>query len=163
MSTRAPITIDLRQTRSTRQVPDSIIDLERLTDRWIQVGPLSFGLDGVLGLIPGFGDLASGLISAYIIARASRDGVPRAALARMMSNVAIDTMIGMIPFAGDLFDFLFKANTKNLQIYREALAGPRDARRDWTYVAVFLICVLAVVAIPVVLGVMLLMRVLHGS
>lgn len=129
-------------------------------DRWIKVGPVSFGLDGVLGLIPGFGDLASGLISAYIIARASRDGVPRPALARMMTNVAIDTILGSIPFAGDLFDFMFKANTKNLQIYREALAGPQDARRDWTYVAVFLVGVLMLIAIPVTLAVLLLIRVL---
>jgi len=160
MSSRTPITIDVRPTSEPRQVPPQIADLEKLMDRWIKVGPLSFGLDGILGLIPGVGDLASGLISAYIIGRASRDGVPRAALARMMSNVAIDTILGSIPFAGDLFDFMFKANTKNLQIYREALAGPRDTKRDWAYVAVFLMGVLALVAIPVVLAVMLLIRVL---
>lgn len=164
MSTRPPIIIEpppVRPAPTTRQVPDNIIELERVMDRWIKVGPMSFGLDGILGLIPGFGDLASGLISAYIVARASRDGVPRAALARMMSNIAIDTALGSIPFAGDLFDFLFKANTKNLQIYREAMAGPRDSRRDWAYVAVFLIAVLVLVAIPVVLAVMVLMRVLQ--
>ncbi len=56
---------------------------------------------------------------------------------------------------------MWKANTKNLQIYREALAGPRDAKRDWAYVAVFLIGVLVLVAIPIVLAVMLLLRVLR--
>src|ERR1051325_8873887 len=126
MSTRTPVTIETRPISSTPQVPDDIVRLAQVMDRWIKFGPLSFGLDGILGLIPGFGDLASGIISAYIIARASRDGVPRPALARMMANVAIDSILGSIPFAGDLFDFMFKANLKNVQIYREALAGPRD-------------------------------------
>ena len=158
MATRTPTVIDMRRVPSPRDVPESITQLEQVMDRWVKVGPFSFGLDGVLGLIPGFGDLASGLISAYIIAVASRDGVPRPALARMMANVGIDAILGSIPFAGDLFDFMFKANTKNLRIYREAMAGPRDARRDWMFVALFVIGVLALIAIPVTLAVLLLIR-----
>jgi hypothetical protein len=157
MATRTPTIIEMRRV-SPRDVPQSIEHLERVMDRWVKVGPFSFGLDGVLGLIPGIGDLASGLISAYIIAIASRDGVPRPALARMMANAGIDAILGSIPFAGDLFDFMFKANTKNLRIYREALAGPRDARRDWGFVALFVIGVLALIAIPVTLAVLLLIR-----
>lgn len=160
MPTRTPVIIDATPRSSVREVPPEVAELERIMDRWLSVGPLSVGLDGILGLIPGFGDLASGLISAYIIARASRDGVPRAALARMMTNVAIDTLLGSIPFIGDLFDFLYKANTKNLKIYREALAAPRDSRRDWAFVVFVVIGVLAFIAIPVVLAVMLIVRLL---
>lgn len=130
-------------------------------DRWIQVGPFSFGLDGVLGLVPGVGDLASGLISAYIVAHAARNGVPQAALARMMTNVAIDSLIGMIPFAGDLFDFLFKANSKNLAIYREAMAGSRNTAKDWGFVASVVTGVLLLLAIPVTLGIYLLLQLLR--
>src|SRR5678816_2551779 len=66
---------------------DPIIEyLEWLMDRAIPVGRWSFGLDGILGLIPGLGDVVSGIVSSYIIARAARAGVPRAALARMMTN-----------------------------------------------------------------------------
>ncbi|MBL8215321.1 MAG: DUF4112 domain-containing protein [Bryobacterales bacterium] len=149
--------------RSSARIPDNILDLERLMDRWIQVGPFSFGLDGILGLVPGLGDLASGLISAYIIAHAARNGVPQAALARMMTNVAIDSILGMVPFIGDLFDFLFKANTKNLAIYREALAGNRSPAKDWGFVAVVLTGVLLLLAIPVSLGIYLLLQLLRTA
>lgn len=127
-------------------------------DRWIQIGPFSIGLDGLLGLFPGLGDVSGGLISAYIIGKAARDGVPRAALARMITNVAIDTLVGAVPLVGDLFDFVFKANTKNVQIYREALAGPRNTGRDWGYVSLFVGAVLLIVAVPVTLAVLVLMR-----
>lgn len=142
----------------SRDIPDSILDLERMMDRWIRVGPVSFGLDGILGLVPGFGDLASGLISAYIIAHAARNGVPQAALARMMTNVAIDSLVGMVPFLGDLFDFVWKANTKNLAIYRAAMSGQRSNAKDWGFVAVIIIGVLLLIAIPVTLGILLLLQ-----
>jgi hypothetical protein len=147
--------------RAARDLPQELLDLERLMDRWIRVGPLSFGLDGILGLIPGFGDIATGLISAYIVAHAARNGVPQAALARMMTNVAIDSLLGMIPFAGDLFDFVWKANTKNIAIYREAMAGPRSTTKDWAYVGAFVFGVLLLLAIPVTLGILLLLRLLR--
>jgi hypothetical protein len=138
---------------------ETLDQLERIMDRWITVGPLSFGLDGILGLIPGFGDLLGGVISAYIVARAARDGVHKAALARMMTNIAIDSLLGAVPFAGDLFDFLFKANTKNMQIYREAMAGGRrSAGKDWAYVALFVFVVFLILAVPVALGIMLFTR-----
>src|SRR5258705_12818036 len=84
---------------------DPVIEyLEWLMERAIPVGRWSFGLDGILGLIPGMGDVLSGIIASYIIARAARAGVPRAALARMMTNVVIDTLLGSVPIIGDLFD-----------------------------------------------------------
>ena len=80
-----------------------------------------FGLDGVIGLIPGIGDLVSGAISSYLIWEARRLGVSKWVLGRMMANTLIDTTIGAIPLAGDFFDVMFKANIKNMALLRRHL------------------------------------------
>ena len=79
------------------------------------------GLDAVLGLIPGIGDLVSAGLSSYIIWEARQLGVPRWKIARMIGNLAVDTTIGAIPFAGDLFDVAFRANRRNMKILRDHL------------------------------------------
>jgi hypothetical protein len=150
-----------------RQVPragaprDPVAEyLEYLTERSIRVGPWSFGLDGILGLIPGLGDVLSGLVASYIVARAAQAGVPRAALARMMTNVAMDTLLGAIPIVGDVFDFLYKANTRNLRIYKESLEGRSEPARDWGAVFLFVAGSLLLLAIPIVLAWLLIARLL---
>jgi len=75
-----------------------------------------FGLDGLVGLLPGVGDVATGLIGLYIIDQARRHGAPRGMLGRMLGNVAIDVAIGSIPLLGDVFDFGFKAHRRNLRL-----------------------------------------------
>src|SRR3954452_18936909 len=88
---------------------DPVIEhLANLMDRAITIGPWSVGLDPLLGLIPGIGDLLGGLIAMVIVVRAVQAGVPRIAIARMMTNIAIDTFIGAIPVVGDAFDFAYK-------------------------------------------------------
>jgi hypothetical protein len=79
------------------------------------------GIDALLGLIPGIGDLVSTALSSYIIWEARQLGLPRWKIARMIGNVAVDTTVGAIPFAGDLFDVAFKSNRRNLRIVREHL------------------------------------------
>ena len=109
-----------------RRKPDPWLEtLAWLMDRSIPLGRWSIGLDGLLGLIPGAGDTLGALVSAAIVARAATSGLPRSAVARMALNVLIDTLLGAIPLAGDVFDFAFKANSRNLQIFREALEGQR--------------------------------------
>jgi hypothetical protein len=132
-------------------------------ERAIPVGRWSFGLDGILGLIPGMGDVLSGIIASYIIARAARAGVPRAALARMMTNVAIDTLLGSIPIVGDLFDFVYKSNTKNLRIFQESLGGREEPVKDWGVVILFVLGALILLAIPLVVAALVLNRVLRGA
>src|SRR5688572_26569735 len=73
-------------------------------------GGFRIGVDALLGLIPGIGDAMGALISAYIVNEARNMGAPRSVLLRMMGNVMLETMIGAIPFAGDLFDAAYKAN-----------------------------------------------------
>lgn len=84
---------------------------------------IRIGIDAVLGLIPVVGDAASALIGAYLIIEAYRLGVPRWALLRMVANLAVDTAIGAIPFAGDLWDFVFRANDRNMQILARHVGG----------------------------------------
>ena len=87
------------------------------------------GLDSVLGLVPGIGDALSAALASYIIWEARQLGLPRWKIARMIGNVAVDTTIGAIPLAGDLFDVFFKSNERNLRIIHEHLGitkrGPR--------------------------------------
>jgi hypothetical protein len=126
-------------------------------DRAIPLGGRwSVGLDGILGLVPGVGDIAGMLVGGFIIAQAIRARLPRSAIGRMVANVAIDGLVGAVPFLGDLFDVVFKANTRNVQIFREAMAGRRAPARDATFVAGVAIALLLVLAIPVALVVLLL-------
>ena len=107
-----------------------------LMDGMIPIGRWSIGLDGILGLIPGLGDLAGALISMLIVLRAVQSGIPRIAIARMMTNIAIDTLVGSIPLLGDAFDFAYKSNLKNLRIYEDALRRGRHANAShWAFFA----------------------------
>ena len=83
------------------------------------------GFDAVIGLIPGVGDVVSAALASYIIWEARQLGLPRWKIARMIGNVAADTAIGAIPFAGDVFDIFFKANQRNLRIIHEHLGLPK--------------------------------------
>ena len=82
---------------------------------------LRFGLDGLLGLLPGIGDLATALTGSVLIAMAHRMGVPVAVLLRMAANLLIDLAIGSIPLVGDAFDFGFKAHRRNVVLARRYL------------------------------------------
>lgn len=79
------------------------------------------GLDAIIGLIPGIGDLISGAISTYIIYEARRLGASRLVIARMLANTAFDTLFGAVPVVGDAFDVLFRANRMNVALLREHL------------------------------------------
>jgi hypothetical protein len=128
-----------------------------LMDSSIQIGPVSFGLDGLVGLIPGIGDVATSIVSGLIILRAIHHGVHRAAILRMLLNVGFDTLLGAVPLAGDLFDFAFKSNIRNMQIYRESMSGTRNPNKDWAFI-VLVVFVLVVLMILPILGLIYLVR-----
>jgi hypothetical protein len=79
------------------------------------------GIDALIGLIPAVGDLVSTALSSYIIWEARQLGLPRWKIARMVANVAADTLLGAIPLAGDVFDVFFRANRRNMRIVRDHL------------------------------------------
>ncbi len=78
-----------------------------------------FGVDGLIGLAPGLGDVITTGLSLWIVHEAYQLGVPRPVLMRMLGNVAVDGLIGAVPVAGDLFDVLWRANRRNVRILRE--------------------------------------------
>jgi hypothetical protein len=135
--------------REYREEDPFIEWLAWLMDNSIRIGPWSVGLDGFIGLIPGIGDVASAAVSTLIIARAMQDGVPKSAVIRMVLNVALDSLAGAVPLFGDLFDFAFKANTYNLQIYREAIRGEREPIRDWLFISMVFVILLLAVILPI--------------
>jgi hypothetical protein len=84
-----------------------------------------FGLDGLVGLVPGIGDAAGLAISSYIVVEAWRLGAPPPILMRMIANLALDTAVGSVPIAGDLFDIAWKANKRNMDLLlRHVRRGP---------------------------------------
>ena len=128
-----------------------------LMDRAIPLGrKWSIGLDGIMGLVPGVGDMAGVLVGGLIIFQAIRARLPRSAIARMVANVAIDGVVGAVPILGDLFDFAFKSNTRNVAIFREAVRGRRDSARDTMFVVGVVIAFLLILAIPVVVVLLIL-------
>jgi hypothetical protein len=130
-----------------------------LMDESIPIGPWSIGLDGFIGLIPGVGDMAGAAVSAFIILRAMQYGISRGAVIRMVANVGIDSLLGSVPLVGDIFDFAYKSNVRNVQIYREALSGERHPLKDWTFIVFILVLLLVIVALPI-LGLIYLARLL---
>lgn len=101
----------------------AIAELDRLAamldSRWRIPGtPIRFGVDAVAGLLPGLGDAATGLVSAYIVLRASNHGASGWLLARMLGNVALDTVVGSVPILGSIFDIYYKANNRNIRLLR---------------------------------------------
>lgn len=103
--------------------------LARLLDDAVQIPGtnITIGLDGVVGLVPGIGDLVTFGLSAFIINEARRLGTPRHILALMVANVGIDLLVGAVPLVGDVADVMFKANRRNLKLLgiEPAMPGER--------------------------------------
>jgi len=115
---------------ATGRDPQSRIDALRRVDRlaWILDSALTipginrrFGLDAIIGLVPVVGDMLGGLLAGWIVVEAWRLGAPASILMRMLGNIAIDTGIGAVPVAGDLFDVVWAANRRNAALLRAYL------------------------------------------
>jgi hypothetical protein len=122
------------QVLQAREVVDTA-DIERLADlldtRWRIPGlGWRFGLDTVVGLVPGIGDTITGALGLYIIARSHQLGASKMLMARMGLNVLVDSVLGAIPLVGDLFDMANKSNTRNIRLLLRDLEsrGVRSAR-----------------------------------
>ena len=99
--------------------------IAKLMDSQIRVPVigLRIGADAILGLVPGVGDILTGAIGAYLVYGAQRLGIPRSAVLRMVANIAFDTAVGAIPLFGDIWDFFFRANDRNMQILARHIGG----------------------------------------
>ncbi len=94
-----------------------------------------FGLDAVVGLLPGIGDLAGAALSGYIVLEGRRLGVPKRVLLNMMKNIAVDAALGTVPIVGDLADIQWKANRKNVHLLIEHFDGQGRSRSSDTILA----------------------------
>jgi hypothetical protein len=98
-----------------------------------------FGLDPIIGLLPGLGDTASAIVSALALIQAARRGVPKILLARMSLNILINELVGIIPVLGDAFSFWFKSNTRNYRLLQQHIDQPARSRQsDWVFVGAVL-------------------------
>lgn len=121
------------------------------------------GVEAIIGLFPGAGDLAGGAFSLYILLQAARMGVPRPLLLRMATNLVVDVVVGAVPILGDLFDAGFKANMRNLDLLERhvhrPVASTRSSRRFVALLAVLIgCCVVGAIALLVWLVHLLLTR-----
>ncbi len=106
------------------------------------------GLDAVIGLIPGLGDLVGVLLSSYIVREAARLGAPPSVLARMTFNVALEGLVGIVPFVGDVFDAAWKANARNLVLLDAHFRDPkRTAKSSRWFVALLIAGLVAFIAL----------------
>lgn len=141
-------------------VDPRIADVEALA-RWLDYayalpGGFRFGVAGIIGIIPGIGDVFDALISLYIVVRALQLGISKVAIARMLVNVGIEALAGAVPFIGTLFDIAFKANRRNYLLLKRHLAQPEKQRnQDWIFLIVTFLVVIAAIGLPIFLLVQL--------
>ena len=118
---------------------------------------MRFGIDGIIGLVPGLGDVIAGVLSLVIPFAAWTRGVPYVTLVRMAMNIGIEVLVGAIPIFGDVFDIAWKANRRNYGLLQRHLVQPRvHTWRDWVFLLLLVSAVALVFAIPLVLMVWLL-------
>lgn len=118
-------------------------------DRSIPIGRWRVGVDPILGLLPGAGDWIGAILSLYVFYEGARLGMPGPVLTRMAGNILVETIVGAVPVLGDLFDFAWQANMRNMELierhYQPHLPG-RSLGRIWFIAALVAILVLAVLA-----------------
>ncbi len=141
-----------------KRSPDRLRRLERiahLMDEWIEIPVVGYriGLDGVLGLIPGVGDLAGLFISLFFVSEAAKEGVSKWTLIRMGGNILGDALIGAIPVLGDVLDFFWKSNRSNLELFRKSQLQPQETRNRSALFVITIVFVIASLAIGLVWGI----------
>src|ERR1700719_2946575 len=118
---------------------------------------IRFGLDALIGWVPGIGDAMAGIASFLIVFASWRRGAKSITLVRMIANVLLETAIGAIPVAGDVFHIVWKANRRNYRLLlREKEEPGANTKRDWMFLAVLLFAVIAAAGIPIAILIWLL-------
>lgn len=141
-----PVSQMLERPARSIKVDESLERLSWLLDDLVRVPGLGwrFGLDALVGLIPGFGDAATSLASFYILVSAVRYGVPKVTLVRMGMNIGLDYVVGSFPLVGDVFDVWWKSNQRNVALLSErATVSAEEARKgrlsDWLFVGLIIL------------------------
>ncbi|HLM03348.1 MAG TPA: DUF4112 domain-containing protein [Pyrinomonadaceae bacterium] len=138
-----------KEQRRQIELEESLENLSHYLDNWVKIPVVGwrFGLDALIGLIPNVGDMATSLVSFYILLSGVRYGVPKITLLRMAFNIGLDYVVGAIPFLGDAFDFFWKANKQNMDLIRERGSGKGTGTTgDYVFVlAIILILIVVLV------------------
>jgi hypothetical protein len=148
---KGPVTRLRRLTPGQEQRLELLRRVARALDSAVPVPGTSFrfGLDPILGLIPGVGDLVSPLFTLGMLFQARDLRVPRVVQLRMIFNVAIDVLTGFVPLIGDLFDFAWKANNRNMALLeRHAYEEHTPSAGDWAFVAMCVALLVVIAAVP---------------
>ena len=148
--TRRSTDAQLARARAVARVLDSAIGIPGTKYR--------VGLDPLLGLVPGLGDVAGAALSGYIVLTGIRLGVSRTVVLRMLANVGMDTVAGSVPLLGDLFDAGWKANNRNVALIERHVASPDATRRASRLMMGAVVSVLALLALGGVALTVLAMR-----
>jgi hypothetical protein len=146
------------------KLPQDLIALRRFAYLMDQAFPvpgtnIRIGLDAALGLIPGIGDVMGALLSTWIIAGALRHRVRASVILRMVLNISIDLIFGAIPVAGDVFDFLYEENMKNMRL----LEKHRDRTRPPRHTSEIALILVAIIAFLVLLALTMVVLVIAGA
>jgi hypothetical protein len=138
--------------------------LAHLLDDWFRIPgtPIRLGLDGIIGLIPGIGDVIAGVASSILIVAAWMRGVPYVTLTRMTLNVGLAVLVGSVPLFGDLFDILWQTNRRNYRLMTRHLRQPhRHTWKDAAFLLSLLMAVLLILATPVIVVVLIALWIVH--
>jgi hypothetical protein len=129
-----------------------------LDDMWRIPGTkIRFGLDALIGWVPGIGDALAGIASCLIVFASWRRGVPRITLTRMVANILLESTIGAIPVVGDVFHIAWKANRRNYRLLLREREQPGSyIKRDWVFLAAILLMFVAAAGIPIAIFIWLL-------
>ena len=162
----APLVTAQRQA----EVEESLQQLSRYLDGLFEIPVVGwrFGLDFIIGWIPGAGNWLTTVVSFYILTAAVRYRVPKITILRMTLNIVIDYLIGMVPFIGNILDALWKSNRMNLRLLVERSTVGADEERkgslgDWLFIGVIMGVVLGLVAATAALSVWLLYYVFRNT
>lgn len=169
MTTRSPV--------RTERTPDQPVasrgggvararGIARLLDDLIRIPGTSvgIGLDPIIGLIPGVGDLLGGAMSGYILLVAAQEGAPASVLVRMLGNIAIDSVVGVVPVVGDLFDVGMKANRRNVALLERYLGAPGETKAASRGVVTLILAAAVLLTVGVVtLGVLVVRWLVRAS
>ena len=154
-----------RSDRSSAEVETSLDQLAWLMDDLFRVPILGWrvGLDALIGLIPGFGDTATSIVSFYILVAGVRYRVPKITLLRMGMNIALDYVVGSLPVVGDLADAWWKSNHKNIDLLKKrATVSTEEARSgrvsDWLFVGGIILGLIALAIGSALVSLYLLLR-----
>ncbi|MEO6910437.1 MAG: DUF4112 domain-containing protein [Edaphobacter sp.] len=163
--TAKPEVLPPRAKRGGKVFDDETLDLlSHILDDFLKIPGTSirFGLDGIVGFIPGIGDLVGGIASCIIIVAAWMRGVPYVTVARMVANVGIEVVVGSIPVLGDMFDIAWRANRRNYALLTGSLTEPRKHTiQSWIFLIGLCLVLASLILIPMLLLAWLMDRVLR--